>query len=61
MLVGILVMVAKELINQCCHGTRKTRNLNVHFSRQGKQGINVPKILKECFYTGNLSPTQGNF
>ena len=40
---------------------------------QGKQGIwksifpdrentgNLPKILKMCFYTGNLSPTQGKF
>ena len=40
---------------------------------QGKQGIwksifsdrentgNLPKILKICFYTGNLPPTQGKF
>ena len=40
---------------------------------QGKQGIwksifpdrentgNLPKILKICFYTGNLTPTQGKF
>ena len=54
-----------------CHGHHV-----VHIQgcwKQGKQGIwrsifpdtentwNLPKILKICFYTGNLTPTQGKF
>ena len=42
-------------------GTGKTGNLKVHFSRQGKHREFAKKILKTCFYTGNLPPTQGKF
>ena len=44
------------LVNiQGCHVTGKTGNLDAHFSRQGKHIF--LKILKTCFYTGNLLPT----
>ena len=61
-------------IHQGCHGTGKTGNLKVHFSRQGKHrefAKNIKnmflhrefakKILKICFYTGYLPPSQGKF
>ena len=40
------------------HVTGKTGNSDVHFSRQGKNTRNLPKIKK---HTGNLPPTQGKF
>ena len=46
---------------QGCHGTGKTGNLKVHFSRHGKHREFAKKILKICSYTGNLPPTQGKF
>ena len=53
---------SRNLIHlQGCHGTGKTGNLKVHFSRQGKHREFAKKILKICFYTGNLPPTQGKF
>ena len=45
---------------QGCHGTGKTGNLEVDFSRQENTG-NLPKILNIWFYTGNLTSTQGKF
>ena len=36
MLISILVFLLKMSLTQGCHGTGKTGNLEVHFSRQGK-------------------------
>ena len=41
-------------------GCQGMGNFSVYFSRQEKQGICL-KILKTCFYTGSLPPTQGQF
>ena len=50
----------KNLICQGGHGTGKTENLDVHFSREGNQGICL-KYSKNVLFTGNLPPTQGKF
>ena len=54
------ILFLNEAFNNC-HGTRKTGNLEVHFPRRGKHREFSKKILKICFYTGNLTPTQGIF
>ena len=48
------------LLNKCIqydNGTRKTGNLDLHFSRPRKHKIFAKKILKICFYSRNLAPT----
>ena len=46
-----------------CHGTGKTGNLKVHFSRQEKHKEFAKKYIyiRNIFYTGNLTPTQRKF
>ena len=46
---------------QGCHGTGKTGNLKVHFSRQGKHREFAKKYFKKFFTQGILPPTQGKF
>ena len=46
-----------KALDQGGHGTGKTGNLAVNFSRQGKH----MEFSKFIFYTGKIVPTQGKF
>ena len=56
--VNLLYQNAK-LVNymQGGHGTGKTGNLAVNFSRQG----NIRNLVNLIFYTAKIVPTQGKF
>ena len=42
------------------HGTEKTMDLDAHFPDRETREIRL-KVLKSCFYTGNLPATLGKF
>ena len=55
------VRILQLYLNQGCHGTGKTGNLNVHFSRQGKHREFAKKYLKYSFTQGIYHQHRENF